>query len=95
MANGNNTAKETVLIEIEILQAKLSNGQAGDPIIQGHALSLLISMVKPLFEADLQTVAGCKEQQKACSKNKFGLAHAITVISVAVMLVGVVLKLFG
>jgi len=95
MANGNNTAKETVLIEIEILQAKLSNGQAGDPVIQGHALSLLISMVKPLFEADLQTVEGCKREQASCMKSKFNFPQAVAVISVAGMVTGVILKLFG
>lgn len=94
MAHGENTAKQTVLLEVDKLQKKLDNGHAGDPETHGAALSLLISMVIPLFKADLQTVDGCGKKQEACGKNHVGWPLAVTVISVAGMLAGLAFKVF-
>jgi len=66
--HGENHAKETVLIEVDKLQTQL-NEKPGDSQVQGAAISILISMVRPIFQADLQTIDGCKRVTKEiCEK---------------------------
>ena len=60
MSGGNNHAKQIVIEEAEKLAAELQNGGAGDPLIQGRAISLIVKMVTPLYQAEFVTVRECQ-----------------------------------
>lgn len=56
MANGDDHAKQTIMIQANRIIRRLSNGSKEDPKTHGEALLLLWQVVEPIFGAKLVTV---------------------------------------
>lgn len=89
MANGEEHAKRTIMIQVDQIKEKLSNVHRADPETHGAALLLLLQIMEPIFTAKLVTL----EQCRATHKRRFGWPAAVTAITVAGMLCGLAIKL--
>ena len=98
MAHGESHAKQTVLGQVEAIQANLSNGHKADPETHGAALLILIQMMKPIFNACLVTEDECLERMDNCPGRKFkkgiGWPAASAILGCFGMLVGFAWKVF-
>lgn len=70
MAHGDNHAKQIVIDEATRLAEKLQNGNAGCVETQGKAISLLVKMITPLYEAEFMTVKECERVHRSNNGGK-------------------------
>ena len=68
MPQGENHAKQTVLLQVEALEEHMENNPS-DTVTNGRALLLCMQMIKPIFTASLVTTEICETRHQAFEKN--------------------------